>query len=469
MWASVLLLAGFAAAVVVTVRLRGDDARQRLEDDDTRPNIVIVLVDTLRADHTSLHGYARDTTPNLRRIGEQGLVLRSHFVNAPWTKPSVASLITGLHPSAHGSRVGQFETLEGIEQLRRQGQNPEIEILNAKHQTLAEILGDAGYRTAAFLSNYHLTPKFGYAQGYDEYSFEPGAVADEKMVRSTTRFLRRSDGPAFGWCHLMSVHDYVFPSTFEKFTATSFTPFDSSAAQLSRVEQYGHLETAIASYDNAIAYADSLVGELFDSIVRYEPNTILIVTSDHGEEFFEHGGFEHVRTLYNELLHVPFVAWGPGVPKTEMAGITDSIDLLPTLLTNLDISMPDNLPGEVLFADGETVEGDRNRSTFAEQHHRGPFVRFSLLRRGKKLIVNQHKVTSAETVEFYTDGVGIEAHNRADDANPTDTTDIEAWRADIEGYRARADAQFAQIVGEAAFTDLSDYDIERLRLLGYVR
>ncbi len=106
-WASVLL-AGFAAAVAVTVRLSGGDARQRVGDEDTRPNIVIVLVDTLRADHTSIHGYDRDTTPNLRRIGEQGLVLRSHFVIAPWTKPSVASLITGLHPSAHGSRVGQF-------------------------------------------------------------------------------------------------------------------------------------------------------------------------------------------------------------------------------------------------------------------------------------------------------------------------------------------------------------------------
>lgn len=119
--ASVLLLTGIVAAVVVTVRLNRSDARQQLGQDDARPNVVIVSLDTLRADHTSVHGYDRDTKPNLRRIGEQGLVLRSHFANAPWTKPSVASLITGLHPSAHGSRVGQFETLQGIERLRLLG------------------------------------------------------------------------------------------------------------------------------------------------------------------------------------------------------------------------------------------------------------------------------------------------------------------------------------------------------------
>lgn len=200
--------------------------------------------------------------------------------------------------------------------------------------------------------------------------------------------------------------------------------------------------------------------------MRHAPNTILIVTSDHGEEFFEHGGFEHVRPLYNELLHVPFVAWGPGVPQAEMTGVTDSLDLLPTLLTNLDIGMTGDLQGEVLFADGHMAERDSTRGTFAEQHHRGPFVRFSLLRGGKKLIINRHKETFAETVEFYPDGVGIEAHNRADEAG---TTDIKALRADIEAYRARAEAQFARIVGESEVTDLSDCDIERLRLLGYVR
>ena len=325
---------------------------------------------------------------------------------------------------------------------------------------------DAGYQTATLVSNYHLTPKFRYAQGYDEYYFEPSEVDDEKFVRSTFRVLRESEGPAFVWCHLMPVHDYVFASEFGKFTATSFTPFDPNAAQLSRVEQYSHLEAKISYYDSAIVYSDSLVGELFDSIASEEANTILIVTSDDGEEFFEYGGFEHVRTLYIEILHVPFMAWGPGCPKGEITGLTDSIDVLPTLLTSLGIR---NLPGEVLLTKGHLTEGTRKSEIFAEQHHWGLFLRFSLLRGGKKLIINRHKETSAETVNFYTDGLGIEEHNRANDADPTDTMDIEALRAGIEAYRARAEAQFTRIVGEPDVIGLSDYDIERLRSLGYVR
>lgn len=151
-----------------------------------RPNVVIVVIDTLRADHTSLHGYDRPTTPNLQRIADEGLVLRSHFANAPWTKPSVASMITGLHPSAHGSRVGQFETLQQIAALRAAGATPSIEILSPEHTTLAERLRDAGYRTAAFVANFHLTPRFGYDQGYDEYRFDPNRYHWPRLADRTT-------------------------------------------------------------------------------------------------------------------------------------------------------------------------------------------------------------------------------------------------------------------------------------------
>ncbi len=95
----------------------------------SKPNLILVLVDTLRADHTSVYGYERDTTPSLRRIAEEGLVFRSHFANAPWTKPSVASIVTGLHPSAHGSREGQFDSLRHIAKLKAAGENPRVDVL----------------------------------------------------------------------------------------------------------------------------------------------------------------------------------------------------------------------------------------------------------------------------------------------------------------------------------------------------
>ncbi len=441
------------------------------------PNVVIVLVDTLRADHTSLHGYERQTTPNLERIASRGLVMRSHFANSPWTKPSVASLITGLHPSAHRSRVGQFETLEKIETLRRQGLTPKIEILSEKHLTLAERLRAAGYRTAAFVANYHLTPRFGYDQGYEDYRFDPNRyrwagmkppftkLDDEEIVRLTIEHLRINDEPVFVWCHLMAVHDYQYPESFadRAFRPQSLTPIDESGLQYSRVKRYAHLEEAIAEYDTSIAYVDQLVGRLFDYVRQEEPNTLLIITSDHGEEFYEHGGFEHGHTLYNELLHVPLVLWGPDVPVGSTSAPSDSVDLLPTIVTAVGLEAEAELTGEPLFTGRGVTSG--KREIFAEMHYRVPFWRFALVRDGRKLIVTK-KAEGAEELELYEDALGREIE---DVSGRVDDAELQLFRRRVQRWRAHVDAQFERLVGDAERTDLSDYDLEQLEALGYIR
>ncbi|MEM7200830.1 MAG: sulfatase [Planctomycetota bacterium] len=452
-----VVLAGVAAGVVGAIWLLRPTPP---------PNVVIVLVDTLRADHTTVHGYRFPTTPNLERIARDGLVLRSHFVNAPWTKPSVASLLTGLHPSAHGSRVGQFETLHRIEEIRAEGRTPSLEILSQDHDTLPEWLRDAGYHTAAFVSNYHMTPRFGYDQGYENYVFTPDERDDPTNVQNTIDALKQSEGPAFVWCHLMAVHDYRYPKEHqqEAFRPKTYTPIDPNAHQALRVEGWKYLETVVADYDNAIWFDDYLLGKLFDYIEREEPNTILIVTSDHGEEFYEHGGFEHVRTLYNELVHVPLVIWGPGVPRGEVQGLTDSVDLLPTLLHRLGIEGDGDLPGQILFTDAGPTAG--KAEVFCEKHHRGRQRRFALLADGQKVIVSEHKRTGAQTVELYEDALGPET----DDASArADRGDVQHWRERVESWRDRVADRFRRTIGDAARTDLSQYDIEQLKALGYVR
>jgi arylsulfatase A-like enzyme len=426
------------------------------------PNIVIVLVDTLRADHTSVHGYARDTTPHLRRIAQEGLVLRSHLANAPWTKPSVASLITGLHPSAHGSRTGEFSKAEKIQTLREQGRNPSIEILSEKNTTLAELLKAGGYRTAAYVSNVHLTPKFGYAQGYDKYVYTPWRP-DKETIQATIDSLRENDEPTFVWCHLMAVHQYDSPPESRTFEPATHTPIDTTAAQYRRVEKYDSLESAVAAYDNSIAYTDSLIGELFDYISNVEPNTILIVTSDHGEEFFEHGGFEHVRTLYNELLHIPFIAWGPGIPNAVTHGLTDSIDVLPTLLNLVDIDSPGDLLGEILFTKSQVTEG--KRESFAEKHHRDDVERFALSFEGRKVILNRRVDWPSESLELYDGELGTEVVNIAGRVDPGLLT---ALRDHLRAWEAKVSTQFEALIGNRELVELNTYDIEQLRALGYV-
>jgi choline-sulfatase len=431
---------------------------------ETRPNVVIVLVDTLRADHTSLYGYGRKTTPHLERVAAEGLVLRNFFVNAPWTKPSVGSFFTGLHPSAHGSRVGQFEEIETG--------TPRIETLSSKLTTLAERLLEAGYSTNAFVTNCHMTPKFGYDQGFETYLFQPDGAnrewvcaADRAAVQWTIDALKSARRrPVFVWCHLMAVHQYASPTRAEAFVGLGNTPIDRSAPMQERMARYERLEDAVADYDNAIAYDDYLIGKLFDYVSASRPNTILVVASDHGEEFYDHGGFSHGGTLYNELLRCPCVIWGPGAPTGEIAGLSSSVDLLPTILELVGMAPDPQLPGKALVRQGRPTQG--KEEVFAEKHHNGSTRQYALIREGKKLIVSEEKSTGKETLELYDDGLGIETQPRAVSEN---REVADRLGARLEAHRARNAETFEREVGDAELELLSDEDLARIRALGYVR
>ena len=437
-----------------------------------KPNVVIVLIDTLRADHTGLYGYERNTTPNLNRIAKKGLKLENFFVNSPWTKPSVASFITGLYPTQHGSRVGQFENM-GIYVLG----TPKVEILNSKTKTMAEIMKKAGFSTHAFVSNYHMTPKFGYHQGYDFYFFNPHGAGkkvvcdtDKDAVYKTMKVLEnRGEKPVFVWCHLMAVHGYRYPPGFEKFkpaASAPLTPLPAAALQQrgETIEDFDTIEEAVCSYDNSIYYTDSLIGELFDFITAKTPDTILIVASDHGEEFYEHGGFAHSMTLYNEILKVPCVIYGPGVPVGVFSGLSDSIDLLPTLMKNLDIKVSGDLQGRALFFKNRLAPAGE-KEIFAEQHHRGLYKRFALIRDNKKMIVSRHKTADETFIEFFRDGLSIEKENVLESAGKAE---LDFFERRITFFKVANETYFKKKVGRPTYKDLSPEDIEHLRSLGYI-
>jgi arylsulfatase A-like enzyme len=434
------------------------------------PNVVVVVIDTLRADHSSLYGYKQDTMPNLRRIAKEGLTLQNYFVNAPWTKPSVASIITGLYPTAHGSRIGQFEDLSS-----RFGP-PVVEVLNSEIDTMAEILKKNGFLTHAFITNFHLTPVFGYAQGYDHYHFDDTGSdkpvvcrKDREMLRETAKLLEEQKGkgePLFIYCHLMAVHGYCYGKGFNKYHPESSTPIPSDAPQVELVlERFDTVEEIICAYDNSIAYTDFIVGELFNTIKSKAPDTIFIVTSDHGEEFLEHGGFEHCRTLYNELLKVPCVIWGPSVPTGVFSGLADSIDLLPTILKNLDIPIEKHLRGQPLFYRNKII-ADKDKDVFAEQHNRGDFKRFALIWQSQKLILNRSKLDRDESIEFYDNGLDIENKNIH---ALMDQRTIKRYLRRITRYWKMSIAHFRNNVGHPSFKKITTRDFERLRSLGYIR
>jgi hypothetical protein len=282
-------------------------------------------------------------------------------------------------------------------------------------------------------------------------------------VRRTIQTLRRAQRPCFVWCHLMSVHEYHAPETITGFHSPERTPLDPEANGVGRVRAYGSIEAAIDSYDDSILYVDALLGKLFRYVQTEKPNTLLIVTSDHGEEFYDHGGFGHGFSLYNELLHVPLVIWGPGVPRAVSSEPTSHVDLMPTLARYLGFPRDKSLPGRVLFADGSLSPG--RDVVFAEQHQHGPWRRFALYQDGAKFIQSEKKDDGKVRLEYYAEGSGKEGVNGVQEL---DGVTLRSLEAGVRERREGAQQYFASHVGSEEMSALEPHEVETLKALGYV-
>jgi arylsulfatase A-like enzyme len=312
--AALALVVGF---LVVQVEIAGDprplgdstDIAKLHERDAV--NILFILVDTLRADRLGVYGYSRDTSPAIDRLAATGVRFAEHLAQSSWTKCSMASLWTGLYPS----RTGVTRSPQGI----------------SKDALMpAEILGEAGFRTMAIWRNGWIAPKFGFHQGFEVYHTpKPQGISptvrrekptlgmagtDQDTIRSAVEFLRtHGDQRFFLYVHLMDLHQYVY----DEDTALFGTSYSSI-------------------YDNSIRWEDRVVGSLIDEVDRrgLREKTLIVLASDHGEAFGEHGREGHARNVYGEvtttplILSFPFRLSEPVVVETP----TENVDLWPTLL-----------------------------------------------------------------------------------------------------------------------------------------
>jgi choline-sulfatase len=277
-------------------------------------NLVIVTIDTLRADRLGCYGNRGVATPRLDHIAAGGALFEQATVHVPLTRPSHASIFTGLLPAEHGLRDNVSPSLA-----------PEV-------PTLAPMLKAAGFRTGAFVSSIVLSRQSGLHRGFDEYAdrFEvdgddarflntiqrPGDVA---MKEALAWIQSAGDGRFFAWIHLYDPHDPYEPPE----------PYAS---------QY-----AGRPYDGEVAWTDELMGRLEGALQRLgqEDKTLLVVTSDHGEGLGEHGETVHGFFVYESTLRVPLIVRGPGVlPGRRMTGVARSVDLLPSVLDLLGVPAP---------------------------------------------------------------------------------------------------------------------------------
>ena len=312
----------------------GQSAEEGAPPRDMRPNILLITVESIRADHVGGYGYGRATTPSLDALAEEGIVFENAYAVTSWTLPSHASIFTGLYPAAH--RV--------VDYLSR---------LDDSHTTLAEVLREAGYQTAGFISGPFLQEVYNLNQGfeiYDESTSNPQGnqaahadVTNARMESLLTRFLREgrsADRPFFLFAYLWDPHyDYIPPPPYdEAFVPPEAEPIDLGGYEtkgvVSRDSSPNQLAYVISQYDGEILWTDALLGRLWsllDELNLWE-DTAVVVTSDHGEEFFEHGTKGHRNNLYEESVRVPLILRAPGREPRRDGRIASLIDVFPSVL-----------------------------------------------------------------------------------------------------------------------------------------
>ncbi len=291
----------------------------RTEASSAEPNIVLIVMDTLRADRTSAYGYGRRTTPSLDALAARGTLYESAFSTSSWTWPSTASILTGLEPGAHGV-ISDAESY-----------------LADEIETLAEVLQLEGFTTAAFACNPLVSRSRNFDAGFETFESTPDRfVMSEQMLPSILGWIEAHASVRFFlYLHLVDPHElhrsrpedrakfvgerpsdlpeHALHEYAERLLAGEARALDGSW-QTDRVVPEAHARWLGGAYDAAIATGDRALGEVLAKLdaLSLRENTIVVFTSDHGEEFLEHGHLQHGQSVHTELVHVPLVIAGPG-------------------------------------------------------------------------------------------------------------------------------------------------------------
>ena len=303
---------------------------------ERQPNILFILVDTLRHDRLTPYGYGRDTSPEIARwLAAPGVVVEEAYSQAPWTLPSVVSFLTGRSP---GELLGRDLAGYGIP---------------AGVESLAERLGKLGYRTGGFFANPTLHAGAGFGRGFETLFTPPADIewirkhADELNRRAVPWLAAHQGGgrPFFAYVHYVDPHDpYENPDVVDgrsPFLPDYRGPVDGSwvhgvyVGRLTLPDPPRDREQLSALYDSEVRYVDRHIGALLATLApEVLANTLVVLTADHGEELFDHGGWKHGQTLYEEQIHVPLLLrWDRRLPAgRRLAGTVRLLDLMPTLV-----------------------------------------------------------------------------------------------------------------------------------------
>ena len=435
--AGAILVVGGSAFALIVARPKAEPDFRLEARDTANDNVVVFLFDSLRKDHMHWHGYWRHTAPALEAMARDSLVFDRFIAQSSWTKPSMASLLTSTYPSTHGA-------------VR---QTPDSHLPQSL-LTLPEVLREAGYHTIALMENPHMgdrnSPK-GFDQGFEVYEyFDPAKRKDELPEILGTRALevlrdRPRDRPFFLLIFFLNPH----------------FPYEPKAEHFGGLRAGPSNPGPINPYDAEIVDADRQVARVLGWLKEegLEQGTIVAFTTDHGEEFGDHGKAFHGHTLYDCLIDMPLVIRGLGAVG-RFPGLVRQIDLMPTLLDYLGIDPSPEARAQMAGVSIRPFVEAGARSTdlvaYSETTYRDDIDLVSLRTENDKIIVN----LAEDLVERYDLVTDPQEYNDiATDGDRAQIAALRAWRASLPSADAPA----------LPPRELTDAEREQLRSLGYLQ
>jgi len=461
-----LLLAALALAGCPAPTSRSDKAHAGARGAGNRLNVLLVTIDTLRADHLGAYGYQRATSPKLDALASRGVLFEQAYTYWPKTRGSFVALLTGRLAAQSGYGKSHPRLIDF---------NP----------TLASVLQDAGYDTTAVVDNPNVAASLGYSKGFARYreTWEEAALASEvdrsrAITRDAVSYLRAasSDHPFLLWLHYVNPHaPYEPPAPFdaafldaEAARGPVLPPVNGFHGGVARQWAKGarSLGFYVAQYDGEIAAVDAEVGHVLEVLERsaVRDQTLVLLSSDHGESLGEHDYFfDHGENLFDPSLRIPLVLAGPGIERGRRSSeLASTLDIVPTLLDALKVSYPPDLAGVSLLgaARGEPLArqrlpGQNDRNLLAAWDRRFKLVA-TPNESGSSYALFDRELDPGETREF-----GL-----------ANADELREQRRELELFRERIDAQLVKtrrlLEGRPEGEPLSAEACERLKALGYI-
>jgi len=466
-----------------------------------RRSVLFYLIDTCRADHLSVDGYARPTTPFLEKLAARGVRFDHCFSQAPWTKPSMSAILTSCYP-----------TVTGMHQFGGQ--------LDNRFVTLPEALRDAGWYTAGFSANPLMGRMSNYNQGFrkfvDSTSVIPGSESGHSATSGSAKALNQqvlpwieqnAEWPYFLYVHSVDPHEnyepapeylklFADPAHEAQYRKEWQALVDVKPGQVAnactkvRFEKAGveiepFIEYGKQLYDADIRANDDEIARLVDALDQKGQldDMIVVVTADHGEEFFEHGGTSHAFMLWNELIHVPLLIIAPGLLPEGLVvkDPVQSLDLYPTLLDLLGVTPPEGLQGRSFAPQCQGKPGD-GRMIFSENHEspgseesrvlQNQGVTLSVIRGPWKFILNLKCPTDRPRprAELYRIDQDFAERKNLAEEQPELSAELE--QVLLSWWAVNSARREGVSVGNLTLDALEEADpdtLERLRKLGYVK